>query len=492
MVGNNGFKWRPIDNLPEDWQSIASPELRSLATVWEEQKLELEQNESLQEFNEQLIREWSIETGIIERVYTLSRGITQLLIERGIEASLIPHGSTDQDPELVVAMIRDHKEVAEGLFDFVRGQRDLSTSYIKELQAALTRHQSSIVGIDQFGKRIQVPLIHGEYKKLPNNPVRTSGAIHEYCPPEQVTSEMDNLIAMHRKHEQLPIPPEVESAWLHHRFTQIHPFQDGNGRVARCLATLVFLKAGWLPLVITNDDRTRYIGALERADGGDLNNLVSLFVAIQKKAFIGALGVARDVHQKQQVSQVIDAVQARLAQKRKELQDRWENAKPILLALQQSAKGRLDDVGAELLSKLGNLGGRLAVFVDDEPPGGNRGHYFRFQIVETARTLGYFANQREYVAWTRLVIRLGEAQSEILLSYHAVGQDYRGILAASACFFARTEAGDDNREIVDLTPLADEIFQVNYAEVLEPARQRFQVWLESVLTLGLETWRQKM
>jgi len=23
-------------------------------------------------------------------------------------------------------------------------------------------------------------------------------------------------------------PPEIEAAWLHHRFTQIHPFQDGN------------------------------------------------------------------------------------------------------------------------------------------------------------------------------------------------------------------------------------------------------------------------
>ena len=33
---------------------------------------------------------------------------------------------------------------------------------------------------------------------------------------------------------------EIEATWLHHRFTQIHPFQDGNGRVARALASLVF------------------------------------------------------------------------------------------------------------------------------------------------------------------------------------------------------------------------------------------------------------
>ena len=50
------------------------------------------------------------------------------------------------------------------------------------------------------------------------------------------------------------VPVEVEAAWLHHRFTQIHPYQDGNGRVARALASLLFIKAGWFPVVVTRDD----------------------------------------------------------------------------------------------------------------------------------------------------------------------------------------------------------------------------------------------
>ena len=56
------------------------------------------------------------------------------------------------------------------------------------------------------------------------------------------------------------------AAWVRHRFTQIHPFQDGNGRVARLLATLVFSRAEWLPLVVRRDDRVRYLDALEAAD----------------------------------------------------------------------------------------------------------------------------------------------------------------------------------------------------------------------------------
>ncbi|NEO28856.1 MAG: Fic family protein [Symploca sp. SIO3C6] len=87
------------------------------------------------------------------------------------------------------------------------------------------------------------------------------------------------------QHREQKVPPEVEAAWLHHRFTQIHPFQDGNGRVARCLASLVFIQDGWFPLVLTRDNRADYIAALEQADHGNLSDLINLFSKSQKQAF---------------------------------------------------------------------------------------------------------------------------------------------------------------------------------------------------------------
>ena len=50
---------------------------------------------------------------------------------------------------------------------------------------------------------------------------------------------------MYTEHQGCGVPLEVEAAWLHHRFTQIHPFEDGNGRVARALASLVFIPDGF-------------------------------------------------------------------------------------------------------------------------------------------------------------------------------------------------------------------------------------------------------
>jgi hypothetical protein len=96
---------------------------------------------------------------------------------------------------------------------------------------------------------------------------------------------MDQLVVWHREHTKNRVSPEVEAAWLHHRFVQIHPFQDGNGRVARTLATLVFLRAGWFPLVLTQANRKEYIAALEAADSGDLMCLVELFSKTATQTF---------------------------------------------------------------------------------------------------------------------------------------------------------------------------------------------------------------
>jgi len=116
--------------------------------------------------------------------------------------------------------------------------------------------------------------------------------IYEYSPPEHVAAEMDRLIAMHHAHTEARVPPEVEAAWLHHRFTQIHPYQDGNSRIARILASLVFLSARGFPLLINRDMRDRYITACEQADLSDLEPMINLFAEVQKKTFIKVLSIA--------------------------------------------------------------------------------------------------------------------------------------------------------------------------------------------------------
>src|SRR5574340_418483 len=172
--------WKPIQDLPEDWQSMQRDHLHALAQIWSEQQQRLRDSLVYRVFLEKLRRKIAIETGILERLYNIDTGITQLLIEQGIDEALIPHDSTDKPVSEVVALIRDQELAIDGLFDFVKGHRSLSTSYIKQLHQTLTKHQEDSEAIDQFGHTMRVQLLRGEWKKYPNNPVRPDGTIYLY------------------------------------------------------------------------------------------------------------------------------------------------------------------------------------------------------------------------------------------------------------------------------------------------------------------------
>ena len=485
-ASSGDFRWRPIADYQVDPATLNRDELRSLAAVWQEQRDALEHSDGLRVFREKLCREWAVETGLIERLYTLDRGVTTMLIEQGIDAAFIPHTDGVQDPKQVAAMIRDHRSAVEGLFSFVRRERGLSVSYIKELHAQLTQNQATTTAVNGLGRRVEVAMVRGEFKQTANNPTRPDGGAHEYCPPVQVDSEMSRLIEMHENHPTTA--PEVEAAWLHHRFTQIHPFQDGNGRVARCLATLIFLKAGWFPMVIRNSDRAHYITALESADQGALAPLVRMFAAAQRHALVKALGVADAVHKEQRVEAIIATLGTDL-KKREQLKiQKWNQAKSIAARMNEIAYHRFEEVANELKKQTSGLVSESAFYVNTASGDDQKSYYFHQQIVETARHLDYYANTGAFRAWTHLVMRL-DGQADILVSFHATGSTFRGLLAASACFFRRSATEEGERQPSTSTPLSDEVFQINYHEPAAAVEQRFRQWLEDILITGLQTWR---
>jgi Fic family protein len=218
------YPWKPFEDIEERLFQYRSEDLGQLLSIWNETKAGLKDSKAYRDFTEKNIRRHAIETGIIERIYDLDRGITEILVEEGIKASYIQKADTSE-AERIAAIIEDQKSAVEGIFDFVAQRRELSVSYIKELHALVTRNQDSTLAKDMFGNLVKTGLIRGAFKKLPNNPKRENGFIHQYCPPKQTDSEMDRLIELHLLHQTLKVSPELEAAWLHHRFTQIHLFR---------------------------------------------------------------------------------------------------------------------------------------------------------------------------------------------------------------------------------------------------------------------------
>ena len=72
--------YKHITALSKDLYEYHSDELDALTKIWHERQGELEESGEYQEFINKLQREWAIETGIIQRLYTWDRGVTEVLI----------------------------------------------------------------------------------------------------------------------------------------------------------------------------------------------------------------------------------------------------------------------------------------------------------------------------------------------------------------------------------------------------------------------------
>ena len=494
------MRWNSIKDYEEAVDELVNPELGPLAKVFTRHRQDLRQKKEYQKFTDRLKRSWAIETGLLEGVYSLDRGTTETLIEHGLKADILgSHGGKNHAD--AIAMIRAQEDVLGQLMDLVGERRKLNTSTIKSLHQGLLRNQKYVEAVDPGGRPMKIEPLLGEYKKQPNNPTTQGSGVHEYCPPKQVASEMDRLLELHHSPKHQKAPPEVEAAWLHHRFTQIHPFQDGNGRVARALATLVFLKKDLLPLVIshTAGQRVSYLDALETADRGDLRKLIALFAEIQRNDLLRAIDIAEEVLQEGgKIKEIIQAIARRRRDEERKLQKEQEGVMRIAGQLHEQIVEQMQQTKEMVREELGQWlkeDARLEVDFEKWAEGSQRRHWFHFEIVRVARELGYFANRNIYHAWARLKLPDRKwGHSSIVVSLHGYGQDFRGVLAGTAFFFSRTREEDTLHEgsghwvSSEPTSLCAACFQVNYKDRPDSARERLDRWLNDVLSTGLVAW----
>jgi Fic family protein len=148
----------------------------------------------------------------------------------------------------------------------------------------------------------------GRYKSKLNE---IAGSEHVPIDPFEVGRAMSELAEWWLAGSPDPVlDATVVHAWL----THIHPFDDGNGRLARLLANLALTRAGYPPLVLrSQSDRGQYLDALAASDDGDILPLYDLFAAVVK----------RSVKTMSRPDYVHDFVQDRLLATRRQRYEAW-------------------------------------------------------------------------------------------------------------------------------------------------------------------------
>jgi len=142
--------------------------------------------------------------------------------------------------------------------------RMLSEHFIRELnQTILVRDFYKTSRDGDYRYKINV----GVYKTRPNSVITPTGEMFDYASPEETPALMSDLVEWYRNQEQRgKLKVEELAALFHYRYIRIHPFEDGNGRIARLLVNYIFLRHNYPMLVVRSDDRSNYLKILRQCD----------------------------------------------------------------------------------------------------------------------------------------------------------------------------------------------------------------------------------
>jgi Fic family protein len=174
---------------------------------------------------------------------TLSAVETTLVIEQGVTIGGKP--------------LKDHLEALDH-YDAIRYVRELA----RQQSAPIV--ESDVRSLHALVMKRSLPDIAGRYADLARY-ARTESGRHMFPSPAEIPALMGDLAAWLR---EAPITPETAFA-AHRTLVDIHPFNDGNGRVARLLMNLILIRAGYPPLAVRPEDRLAYIRALQKAQAGE-------------------------------------------------------------------------------------------------------------------------------------------------------------------------------------------------------------------------------
>ena len=185
----------------------------------------------------------------------------------GETRSLILHGLTARGKPMRDHLdIEGHNDAVKAIEDSVKTDEALNEVFIRNLHRVLLKEPYENDAITPEGQPTKRLISIGDYKTQPNNVRTSTGEIYYFASPEQVKPAMSDLIDWYRKTENEGEHPIVIAATFHYRFVRIHPFDDGNGRMARLLMNMILIKHGYTVAIIPIEEREQYIQTLEQAD----------------------------------------------------------------------------------------------------------------------------------------------------------------------------------------------------------------------------------
>lgn len=191
---------------------------------------------------------------------TLTYGQTELLLMFGkVDSDAKMHDLEEMKAHNVgLKMMQEEANASD---------RPLTEYFIRELHRTLLREDYTMRKELPDGNTTTYTVHAGQYKTRPNSVITTTGERFEYASPEETPALMTDLVEWYNIATNEGALSAIELASLfHYRYIRIHPFEDGNGRIARLLVNFILLRAGYPMIIVRSNDKDKYLSALNNSD----------------------------------------------------------------------------------------------------------------------------------------------------------------------------------------------------------------------------------
>lgn len=143
----------------------------------------------------------------------------------------------------------------------------LTQQFIRTLHKTLLREDYTVYRTLPGGVQTSYVIHAGQYKTRPNSVITRYGDQFEYATPEETPALMSDLVDWYNDAERSGKFTPIElAAIFHYRYIRIHPFEDGNGRIARLMVNYILTRHDYPMIVVRSRKKKEYLEALHRTD----------------------------------------------------------------------------------------------------------------------------------------------------------------------------------------------------------------------------------
>lgn len=146
-------------------------------------------------------------------------------------------------------------------------EKPLTETFLRQVHQTLLREDYQVHRQLPSGVTTSYTVHAGTYKTRPNSVITRTGERFEYASPEETPALMSDLVSWYNHEAETgELSPIELAALFHYRYIRIHPFEDGNGRIARLMVNFIFCRYNYPLVVVPSKTKEAYLTALNKAD----------------------------------------------------------------------------------------------------------------------------------------------------------------------------------------------------------------------------------